>query len=177
MLWRTHLAFGILFALVVAPFVNIQNKIIFILLVGIGSLLPDVDHDKSKINRICPVTRIFPIFFDVDHDKSKINRICPVTRIFPIFFKHRGFFHSLFPAILIWFGFALLGLDWVGLSIAYGYVSHLFTDGFTLSGVNLLYPVSKWIIKGPVRTGNFFEFLLLIIVVVIDIILAFRLFF
>ncbi len=134
MLGRTHIAIGILCALLILPFISVQSKILFVALVAFGALLPDVDHEKSKINKLCPVTRILPKFF-----------------------KHRGFFHSFFPPAII------MGLGWyfheqfLTYSLAYGYLTHLLSDGLTRMGVNYLHPISTWHMRGPVETGTIVE--------------------
>jgi membrane-bound metal-dependent hydrolase YbcI (DUF457 family) len=108
-------------------------------LVAFGSLLPDVDHEKSKINQLCPVTKIIPVFF-----------------------KHRGFFHSLFVPLIIYAIFAYFHEHFVGLSLVFGYLTHLISDGMTRMGVNFLHPFSNWQMRGPFETGTFAETLLFI---------------
>ncbi len=138
MLGRTHIAFGILCALLLLPFISVPSKILFVGLVALGALLPDVDHEKSKINRLCPVTRILPKLF-----------------------KHRGFFHSLFPVIILGGIFWYFNENFVGMSLCFGYLTHLISDGCTRMGVNFLHPVSTLHIRGPFETGTFAETLLL----------------
>ena len=58
MLGKTHLAIGVLGALLLLPFIDVPNAFVFIVIVAIGALLPDIDHEKSTINKVCPVTRI-----------------------------------------------------------------------------------------------------------------------
>ncbi|RMD58279.1 metal-dependent hydrolase, partial [Candidatus Woesearchaeota archaeon] len=67
------MAIGVLAGIVLSNFFNF-NPFVFIALAALGSLLPDVDHKNSTINRIFPITKIVPSFFE-----------------------HRGFFHSVFP--------------------------------------------------------------------------------
>lgn len=144
MLGRTHLAIGILLALLLAPFIPIPSLLVFVLLVAIGALLPDIDHESSTVNKICPVTKIIPMFF-----------------------KHRGFFHSIFPPAI------LLGLFWsfgelfAGLSLSLGYVSHLLSDSLTRMGVNFLYPLSLWRMQGPLETGRLTETIIFFVVLVL----------
>ena len=82
MLGRTHLAFGVLAGLIFLPFYH-HNLILYFVLVLVGALLPDIDHDGSKINKILPVTKY-------------LGRL----------FKHRGFFHSVFPPLIIFAAFS-----------------------------------------------------------------------
>jgi membrane-bound metal-dependent hydrolase YbcI (DUF457 family) len=150
MLARTHLAFGILIALLLLPFISVPSKLLFVALVAFGALLPDVDHEKSTINRLCPVTRIFPVFF-----------------------KHRGFFHSVFPAIIIYAVLAYFHESFVGLALTLGYLSHLVSDSLTRMGVNFVYPVSTWRMQGPIETGTIVETFLFVGLVVVIVVKLF----
>ncbi len=151
MLWYTHIAFGVLSSLVLMPSLSFTNKIIFLMFVIFGSLLPDIDHPDSKINSYAPWL------------------LKPIT----LFTKHRGVFHSLiagifFPGLIYYFisktfGFALF----------LGYTSHLMIDGLTQQGINFLHPVSKLHLSGFIETGKLLEHILLIIFVLL---ILFRLF-
>ncbi len=148
MMGRTHLAIGLLAGLVLFPFFH-QPWYIFIPLVVFASLLPDVDHQNSKINRMLPITRWIPAVF-----------------------AHRGFFHSIFPAIIIYAGFYFAKLEHIGLPLALGYSSHLASDCFTRLGCNLLHPVSTFRIQGPIMTNGLMELLTLGSVLLLDALLV-----
>lgn len=150
MMGRTHMAIGLLAGLALFPFFS-QHWYIFIPLVVLGSLLPDVDHQNSKINRMFPLTNWIPTFF-----------------------AHRGFFHSIFPAIIIYAGFHFAKLDIIGIPLAIGYTSHLASDCFTRLGCNLLHPVSTFRIQGPVTTDGLMELLTLGGVLILDALIAVR---
>jgi inner membrane protein len=137
MMARTHMAFGLLAGLVFLPFFH-QKWYLFIPLAIFGSLMPDVDHEKSKINSMVPVTRWVPKFF-----------------------RHRGFFHSIFPVVIIYAAFHYTNLDYVGIPIAVGYTSHLVSDAITKMGVNLLHPASTLRVQGFIETGGAAEFIAL----------------
>ena len=145
MLAKTHIAFGILAGLVALKYVPISNQLLFIALVIVGVFLPDIDHYDSKVNRSLKVTRIIPLFFG-----------------------HRGFFHSIFAALLIF-----AGLWWwqgfiYGAGLFVGYVSHLISDALTVSGVGFLNPIVHYKIKGPVQTGTVTETLVFFAVIALD---------
>ena len=142
MLGKTHIAIGVLGALILLPFIDVPSKIAFIVIVAIGALLPDIDHEKSTINKFCPVTRILPKFF-----------------------KHRGFFHSIFPVILLYIIFWAFNQQFVGLALIFGYLTHLAADSLTKMGVNYLHPFSTWHMRGPVETGTLFETFIFIAVI------------
>jgi len=150
MMGRTHMAIGLLAGLLLFTFLH-QQWYIFIPLVILGSLLPDVDHQNSKINRMMPLTRWIPTFF-----------------------AHRGFFHSIFPAIIIYAGFYFAKLDYIGLPLALGYSTHLASDCFTRLGCNLLHPVSTFRIQGPIMTNGLMELLTLGGVILLDVLLVIK---
>lgn len=153
MLARTHLAFGILAGLLVYKYFVVGDLVLFFLSVALGAFLPDLDHPNSKIN-----------------NKLKI------TKIVPLFFKHRGFFHSIFAALLIsWALWAWLGSVY-GVGLFAGYLSHLASDALTVSGINFLHPISTFHLRGPVRTGTFFELAIFFFVLALDAWLFFRVF-
>ena len=145
MLARTHLAFGFLTALIFKNIVSTGNIFIFVGLILLGSILPDVDSPQSKI----------------------VNKLPWLLKPISMFTKHRGIFHSLtlatvFAGLIFYFisrtyGFALF----------LGYVSHLAIDGLTKEGVNFLHPFSKLHLSGFIETGKILEHVVLIILIVI----------
>ena len=143
MLARTHVAIGILAALLAKPLFAINNTFVFVLLVCIGALLPDVDHGGSTINRMVPVTTLVPLLF-----------------------RHRGFFHSIFAALILFGTFSLFNQLFVGAALAFGYALHLLADSFTKQGVNWLYPLSTFRMAGPIETGELAETILFVFVII-----------
>lgn len=134
MMARTHIAFGILACAGLYPLFSRYvgaDPFLFYTLVLIGVLLPDIDHQESSINRLMPVTNILPHLF-----------------------KHRGFFHSVFPALIIIAIFFAFSDVRYGLFLAVGYVTHLGSDALTKMGVNFLYPITSIKLRGPVTTGT-----------------------
>lgn len=139
MLARTHLAFGALTAAFTAP-------LLYLPWVSAG---------------IITFASLFP---DVDHEGSTINKIVPVTKVFAMFFKHRGFFHSVWPALIGYFVFAYIGYSWIGFAAAIGYCSHLLSDCITKEGVNFLHPIAKLKVEGFVTTGTMYETIIFFVV-------------
>lgn len=131
------MAFGFLAGILTYPVLHHQWYL-FIPFAMLGSLLPDVDHENSKINRAIPVTRWVPRLF-----------------------KHRGFFHSIFPVILIYAGFHYANLDILGIPLAVGYLAHLFSDCLTRMGCNLLHPLSTFRVQGFIYTNGAMELMTL----------------
>ena len=145
MLARTHLAFGFLTALVFKNIIPTGNIFIFVGLVLLGALMPDIDSPNSKI----------------------VNKFPWLLKPISMVTKHRGIFHSLTLATI----FSLLIYYFIsqpyGFALFIGYFSHLFIDGFTKEGVNFLHPFSKLHLSGFVETGKILEHAVLIGIVVL----------
>ena len=148
MMANTHMAFGLLFGLLSLSFIHPANKYVFIGIAVFSSLLPDLDHPNSKLGR-----KIF------------------VSRFFNIFFGHRGFFHAIWIPLAAWLILSLgFGLPY-GSAVFIGYFAHLFSDGLTKAGVNLIHPLKHLRIQGFIETGSIVEHLTFFLVVVLCIIL------
>lgn len=108
-----------------------------------GSLVPDIDHEKSFIGRI---------FFFISY---------PLNRKF----GHRNITHSL----LLWIPIFVIGLKfkWI-LWLSIGALSHLFLDMWTYSGVGLFKPLTDKIYvmankKFRLKVGSRSELILILI--------------
>lgn len=148
MLKRTHLAIGIAVTLYFVPFVN--NKFVFVPVVLIASLLPDIDSGFSTIG------------------KHKVFR--PLQWVA----KHRGIFHTYTLCIAATMAFALF-YPVVALPFFMGYSSHLFADMFTPQGIKPFWPLKKKS-TGHVTTGGKVESTLFYIFVAFDLALLVKLF-
>lgn len=140
MRFRTHLIFSFLIGLLIINSFNIQNRIIFIIILLIASALPDIDSYKSKIGK----------------------KIKPISFLINLFFRHRGIFHSVFVLILISLLIMLVSNE-IAAAFFIGYLSHLILDSLTPKGVMFFYPFSKRRTKGFIRTGSLFENILFIL--------------
>jgi len=144
MMFRTHLIFSFLIGLLIITSFNIQNKIIFIAILLIASIIPDIDSYKSKIGK----------------------KIKPLSFLINIFLGHRGIFHSLFLLILISFVIAIVKTE-PAIAFFIGYLSHLLLDSLTPEGVMFFYPFSKKRTKGFIRTGSLFENIFFFILIIL----------
>jgi inner membrane protein len=138
----THLAFGFFSGLLLMDYFSIGNKYLFFVLVLFGAILPDIDTPNSKISHKIPV----------------------IPKVLNVFSKHRGIFHSVFIAILLGLFVSYFSKAY-GIALFLGYGSHLLIDGLTKKGVNLLHPISKLRISGPIETGKLWELVLLVVIV------------
>lgn len=123
-----------------------SNKYLFFGLLLLGSLLPDLDNPYSKLG----------------------SKIRPISTIIRFIFGHRGIFHSVFPALLIFAVFyGFLDMKLYGIALGLGFILHLVMDGLTKDGINFLYPISKLKISGFIKTGGVFEWILFISLIIL----------
>lgn len=148
MMKRTHLIVGLAFALLFLPHVN--NKLIFLPVVLICALLPDIDSPNSEYGH-----------------KWFLRPLQFVS-------KHRGVFHSFTLCILVSFAFAFF-LPVIALPFFLGYSSHLLSDSFTQEGITPFWPWKR-ISDGPVSTGGKMEKGVFLVFLIVDVILFLRLF-
>ena len=145
MMYYTHLAFGFLVSLLAIDFFDIKNKLLFILIVLLFSIFPDIDERKSKIGK-----------------KYKF-----ASRIINFLFSHRGFFHSIYIPLILYAGFYYINIE-IGIAVLVGYFSHLFMDAITKHGIRPLYPIVNRKINGFIRTNSLLEKILFVIILFFD---------
>lgn len=123
MLYKTHIV--VTYALSLPILVSTNSLTIGnVVALGIGSILPDIDHPKSYIG----------------------NRTRGISDGVRMIFGHRGLAHSIagiffFLFIVRWLLSSLqLPLEWADW-IIFGYTAHLIEDSFSMTGVAWLQPV------------------------------------
>ena len=144
MMYYTHLAFGFLVSLLAINLFDINNKLFFVLIAISFSIFPDIDERKSKIGKKYKKT----------------------STIINFIFGHRGFFHSTFIPLTLYFVFYYINNE-IGVAVLVGYFSHLFMDAITKHGIRPLYPIINKKINGPVKTNSITEKILFLIVIVL----------
>lgn len=117
---KTHLLAGILAGLLIAP------DPVAVIAGGVGGLLPDLDHPRSRMSRAAGVLAV-PIHLLV---------------------RHRGILHSGLAAALVTFFAIVLSVEYPAARIALlaastGYLTHLALDSLTISGIPLLWPSGR----------------------------------
>lgn len=152
---RTHAAYGLAIGVVVASSqtsslesISITN-IIAVMTSWLGSLMPDIDSEGSRMGRKVPLI------------SKGMNRL----------FGHRGFLHTPLCLMMIFLtGYFLiyeLGRpEYLIILICFclGYLSHLMLDFATKGGIRLLYPVSKkYYHLTKLKTGSLIEAYALIV--------------
>ncbi len=147
MMYRTHLTFALFLGLLFLPFIH--EKIFFLPIVLLCSLLPDIDSMHSKLGKYW------------------------IFRPLQWIVKHRGMLHSLTLAILI----ALIisfAFPVVAFPFFLGYVSHLLGDAVTEEGIRPWWPFKKEV-EGFFRTGGRIEQWVFWILVVVCVLLVVKL--
>ncbi len=132
---KTHLMFGLLISILFVQFFQPSNPFIFVLIVTATSTLPDIDTTRSFIGKRLPL----------------------YASILNFFFGHRGFLHTVYPALALFLLLGFLGYPLTGFAILLGYVAHLFLDMLTLEGVHIFRPLHDLHLVGVMRTGGLFE--------------------
>lgn len=148
MLLRTHLSFAILLIILFVEHVN--NKLIFIGMVLVATVLPDLDSSFSSWGRHF------------------------IFRPLQFFVKHRGIIHSFTTAVLL---SIFIAFFWPIGSFGFfiGYSVHLLCDSFTKEGIQPFWPL-KVKSKGIILTGGRVEESLFFSLMFIDLILFLFLF-
>jgi len=106
------------------------------------------------------------VFVDVDAWNSKVGNHW-YLRVFQFFTKHRGLIHSLFFGLFLSLILGSVSL-WAGFGFFVGYLSHLFLDCWTKSGVALFWPF-KYRVKGFVRSGSWVEDVVFVLILLVDV--------
>lgn len=141
MMYKTHIVFAIAVYLILCVFFSFQKSVFVILLIALGSLIPDIDNSKSFIN-----------------NKLKITR--PIAE----FSTHRGFWHSIFGVILVlvvlFFLAIAIKIKFVVIGyIVFGMSMHLLADSFTISGIKPFWKFSGKTFRWKIRTNSIVEYL------------------
>lgn len=129
--YKVHLATGIITPVAISYILKdiTPGLAIGVISSGVGSLLPDMDADYSKIRHMLP--RVAKLY-----DKLPKNLI----------FKHRGLLlHSvltLIPFIYLYYVF----YNWLTLGLLMGIITHHLLDGLTPAGLPHYFVVGgRWL--------------------------------
>lgn len=139
MMFRTHILFAIFLYILVVQLFHLNFSIIFALILAFGAILPDIDSPSSFVNK---------------------KYLLGIGKGISMFSSHRGFFHSIFGAI-IFFVIALILIFFLKASVFYaialeaGYLLHLAADSLNVSGIKWFWKSGH--IKWKIKTGSIFE--------------------
>lgn len=121
MLLRTHIAAAMIVGLFFEPAgLAMHASLAYFLVILIATLLPDIDHENSRIGHAYPSLSL------------TTNKI----------FGHRGLFHAfVFPVVLWWIMSAYIA-PLYGAALLIGMMTHLACDCLTVQGVAVFRPFS-----------------------------------
>lgn len=156
---QTHVAIGIATALTLSIEQPIENQLIIVLSSIVGSLVPDLDHPKSKLNQKLLLINnnfyralfyltfgsIFIYYYLIKGSKPFI--LLGIISLLIGISSHRGFTHSI-VGFLISVTIVKLGAKNYGLYPIYsgfiiGYICHLVADLFTPMGIKIFFPLGS----------------------------------
>jgi len=137
---KTHIAIGVAVALYFIPFVT--HKLIFLPIVLIASLLPNLDT--------------------LSGNSEKRNFLKPFSRLL----SPRGILHTYTFAIVASVVIALIYPP-AALPFFLGYSFHLLADSFTVKGIRPFWPL-KGEIRGIVRSGKHIDRAIFVTFLIID---------
>lgn len=171
---KTHVAMGIAAGLTLSHGQSLENQFLIVLASMVGSLMPDLDHPKGKLNQkvlwinnnlyrmifYLALGSLF-IYLSFITNNKHLVLLGIVFSLIGIS-SHRGFTHSivgfLLSASIIKMGTINYGLDTLYLGFIIGYVLHLIADFFTPRGIRLFYPL-KVNVSSPIniKTNSYWE--------------------
>jgi len=152
MLFKTHLLFALLIALLLIKFFDFGY--LFLLFVLIGSLIPDIDNVESFLGR-----------------KYRI-----ISGPIEFIFGHRGLLHSIYPVLGLVILYFIFKTELI-LALSLGYFLHLVLDALTKEGITFFTVPFRFKIKGFIKTGGILEKVLLIVLVIANLMLVYNLYF
>lgn len=180
---KTHMSIGLAASATVLSISNPtpQNVVMGLVLGTIGSLMPDIDIEQSKISYLGRKLLIDAILLfvvgssviyklNIPLHEFKFNYRLSTTGIYGLaiiagcivfakFTKHRSFAHSILGLVLFSIGFWLL-LGHIALYFAIGFISHMTADTLTNSGIEVLYPIKQKVALKLIHTGSIIDYTL-----------------
>lgn len=171
---QTHMAIGITAGLALSAGQPIETQLTLILASTLGSLAPDLDHPKAKLNQrlLLHKNKLYRILFYLSlalgstylyfTTEKAIFGLLGIMTFFTGLSTHRGFTHSILGFITATSIVKIIALEY-GLPHVYsgfsiGYISHLIADFFTVKGIKLFYPLDTFV-SSPImiKTDNSLE--------------------
>ncbi|WP_129598909.1 metal-dependent hydrolase [Anaerophilus nitritogenes] len=154
---KTHMLFGCVTSLYILPKLGYDPNISTTVVAILGSLIPDLDHPKAKLNqKILPIKNRFGkvlfycgigsfLIYKYGWEYPLIFTVAILLMIIGLS-QHRSFTHSFLGIGMIFFVVSFILKDILphSLLIAFllGMASHLVGDFLTIGGIELFYPFS-----------------------------------
>ena len=131
---KTHLMAALLIGTLIAAVADVPNVLLFVGLVLVASLAPDLDNPESTLGGMTK----------------------PVSNFLRLTLGHRGFLHTIYMALSIPVLLYFLGYIYPAVAVGIGYLSHLMMDSITIFGIKPFFPI-QFDVRGSLRTGGPFE--------------------
>lgn len=156
---KTHMMLGATVGVATAVNYPTEEGIILVACAVFGSLIPDLDHPKGRLNQhLLPFrNKLFKMLIYLTlgtillllepRTNAAAVRLLGLGLIITGLSHHRSFTHSLF-GLVVYSAIVYLGMREAGLREAYigfslGYVTHLMADFITKGGIEIFYPWKK----------------------------------
>jgi len=155
---KTHIAIGITAGLILSSGQPVENQLILILSSALGSLVPDLDHPKSKLNQklLFINNKFYSALFYLSLTAGSIylyfstgNYVFSILGVITLLIGisiHRSFTHSIVGILLFSWIMKIVTLKYNLPSLysgfVLGYVLHLVADFFTVKGIKLFFPLN-----------------------------------
>ncbi|TJX14962.1 metal-dependent hydrolase [Tissierella creatinini] len=156
---KTHIAIGVTVGLILSDGQPIENKIILVLSAALGSLVPDLDHPKAKLNQKLLIfkNKLYSSLFYFAltagfaclflFSGNFVFKLLGILSFLIGTSNHRGFTHSIIGFLLFSWMVKLVTSEYqlnsIYLGFTTGYMLHLIADFFTLKGIKLFFPVNE----------------------------------
>ncbi|WFA10099.1 metal-dependent hydrolase [Tissierella sp. Yu-01] len=155
---KTHIAIGATVGLMISIGQPIETQFMLILSSVIGSLIPDLDHPKAKLNQKLLIfnNKLYStlfylmlavgLFYLYSITDNFLFRLSGIISAFIGISTHRGFTHSLVGLFLFSWVVKLIttrfNLNSIYIGFVIGYTLHLVADFFTIKGIKLFFPLN-----------------------------------
>ena len=154
---KTHVAIGIAAGLTISFGQRVENQLILVLASALGSLIPDLDHPKAKLNQklLLINNNFYRALFYLSLGSIFVylyfaKGIEPFLLLGIVSYligisSHRSFTHSIIgflaSASIVGMGTLKYGLSSAYSGFVIGYILHLVADFSTPKGIKLFYPL------------------------------------
>jgi len=154
---KTHVAIGVAAALTISYNQPVESQLVLVTAAVIGSLIPDLDHPKGKLNQklllinnnfyralfYLSISSIFMYLFYAM--ENKVFMLLSLVSCLVGISNHRSFTHSIIGFLLsssiIKMGTLKFNLPSIYTGFVVGYALHLIADSFNPKGIRLFYPI------------------------------------
>lgn len=148
---ETHVTIGLAATTTMMAYGIMQPEILPLCAAALGSLLPDIDHDRGGINARLGINKGAYVLLAAGilyYRRDVVTIVIAAILLVIGFSRHRAITHSLIALIALYLGTYNIDTA-IRLGLIVGYGSHLISDFFTKQGIELLYP-NKNNYKAPI---------------------------